>query len=159
MSNPAKIAKLRLQAIGAVFMICVQASLGVFVNLFVTIPRHHAGSSPSEYFRGSFHSVAWAIGHGAVALVIHAVLGLLLALMVIDIVVRAVILGRRAVVAWAVTAALFTIGAGFNGASFLDYNKDVSSFLMAILSLGSILCFAVVLYLPWPTNTPETTFS
>jgi hypothetical protein len=148
MTHPNKVGRLRLQAIGAVISICLEAGLGMFVNLFVTIPRHHSGSSPSEYLRGSYHSVAWAISHGAIALVIHAVLGLLLAVMVIGIVVRSLILGRRAMATWSILGALCTIGAGFNGASFLDYDKNVSSYLMAVLTLASILCFAVVLYLP-----------
>jgi len=148
MASPNKVARLRLQAIGAVFSICLEAGLGIFVNLFVTIPRHHSGSSPSDYFSGSYHSVAWAISHGAIALVIHAVLGLALAIMVIGIVVRSLILGRRDLATWSILGALFTIGAGFNGASFLDYEKNVSSFLMTVLALASILCFVVVLYLP-----------
>jgi hypothetical protein len=156
MSNPTKVARLRLQAFGAVIMICGEAGLGMFVNLFVTIPRHHTGSSPSDYFSGSYHSVSWAITHGAIALVIHAVLGLLLAIMVIGIVVRSLFMGRRAIATWSIVGALFTIGAGFNGASFLDYNKNVSSFLMAILALGSILCFAVVLFIPSTTDPSGT---
>src|ERR1035438_5264243 len=106
MSNPTKVARLRLQAFGAVIMICVEAGLGIFVNLFVTIPRHHTGSSPSDYFSGSYHSVSWAITHGAIALAIHAVLGLLLAIMVIGIVVRSLIMGRRAIATWSIVGAL-----------------------------------------------------
>ena len=153
MNRPNKVGRLRLQAIGAVISICLEAGLGMFVNLFVTIPRHHSGSSPSEYFSGSYHSLAWAISHGAVALVLHTVLGLLLALMVIGIVVRSLILRRRDLATWSILGALFTIGAGFNGASFLDYNKNVSSFVMGVLALASILCFAVVLNLPVSPDT------
>src|SRR5580692_9481147 len=101
MDTSTKIAALRLQAFGAVVVICVQAGLGMFVNLFVTIPRHHSGSQPSEFFSGSFRSVLWAIDHGAIALVLHVVLGLLLAIMVITILVRALSIGRRALTTWA----------------------------------------------------------
>jgi len=82
-----------MQAFGAMVLICVQMGVGMFVNLFVTIPRNHSGANPSEFFSGSARSVVWAIGHGAVALTIHVVLGLLLALMVIGIVARAISLG------------------------------------------------------------------
>lgn len=120
----------------------------MFVNLFVAIPKHHSGSNPSEFFSGSARSVLWAIGHGAIALTLHVVLGLLLALMVIGIVARALSIGRRAVATWSVLGAMGTIGAGFTGAGFLDFNQDVSSYFMTVLALASLLCFAVVVYLP-----------
>lgn len=152
-----RVEPLRRQAFGAIVLICLQSGLGMFVNLFVTIPTRHAGSSPGDFFSGSTSSVAWAITHGAVALVIHTVLGLLLALMVIGVVAEALRIGRRAVTAWSVLGALMTIGAGFNGASFLDYDKDVSSFIMTILALAALLCFAIVVYLPWQNDKSDGT--
>lgn len=148
MNAARKFERLRMQAFGAIVLICVQAGLGMFVNLFVRIPKHHSGSNPSEFFSGSTRSVVWAIGHGAIALTLHVVLGLLLALMVIGIVARALTVGRRAVAIWSVLGALGTIGAGFTGAGFLDFNQDVSSYFMTVLAFASLLCFAVVVYLP-----------
>jgi hypothetical protein len=151
----APVESLRRQAFGAVVLICLQSGLGMFVNLFVTIPGHHAGSGPSDFFSGSASSIGWAITHGAVALVLHTVLGLLLALMVIGIVAEALKIGRRSVITWSALGALLTIGAGFNGASFLDYNKDVSSFIMTMLALAALLCFLIVVYLPWAQVTSD----
>ena len=148
---------LRLQSFGAVVLICLQSGVGMFVNLFVAIPDNHAGSKPSDFFSGSTQSIGWAVAHGAVALVIHTELGLLLAVMVIGIVARALSIGRRALTTWVVLGALFTIGAGFNGASFLDYNKDVSSFVMTALALAALLCFMVVVYVPWETKASTPT--
>ncbi len=127
----------------------------MFVNLFVSIPKRHSGSQPSNYFSGSSRSVAWAVDHGAIALVLHTILGFLLALMVIGAIARAVKLGRGWITTWTVLGALFTIGAGFNGASFLDYNKNASSFIMTVLALAALLCFSIVVYLPSVTSTPE----
>jgi hypothetical protein len=153
MATSKKIHGLRLQTFGAIVLICVQSGLGMFVNLFVAIPDHHSGSQPSDFFSGSFHSVAWATAHGAVALVIHTLLGLLLAVMVIGMVARVLSLGRGSLTTWIVLGALFTIGAGFNGASFLDYNKDVSSFIMTVLALAALLCFVMVLYISGDATT------
>jgi hypothetical protein len=147
-SNPKATERLRPQVFGAVVLICVQSGIGMFVNLFVTIPRHHAGANPANYFGGSMRSVAWAIDHGAVALAIHVVLGLLLAIMVIGIVARAFVIGRASLIVWSILGALGTIGAGFTGAGFLDFHEDVSSFFMALLAFSSLVCFAVVVYLP-----------
>jgi hypothetical protein len=158
-TDAAKIERLRGQTFGAVIMICLQFGLGMFVNLFVTIPKHHSGANPSEYFSGSTRSVIWAIGHGAVALAIHVVLGLLLAIMVITIVARAISIGRRSIIVWSVMGAMGTLGAGFTGAGFLDFNENVSSFFMAILALGALLCFVIVIFLPWPADSATSTVS
>jgi len=156
MTTPALVARLRTQVFGAVVLIALQAGVGVFVNLFVSIPSRHAGANPSDYFSGSARSVTWAIAHGAVALSVHVVLGLLLALMVIGIVARAFSIGRRSIITWSILGALGSIGAGFTGAGFLDFNQDVSSFFMAILALASLLCFVIVLYLPWADDSSGT---
>jgi hypothetical protein len=163
-SNPKAIERLRPQVFGAILLICVQSGIGMFVNLFVTIPRHHSGANPANYFGGSMRSVAWAIDHGAIALAIHVILGLLLAVMVIGIVARAFALGRASLIVWSILGALGTIGAGFTGAGFLDFNEDVSSFFMAILAFASLVCFTVVLYLALPsspaaTSAPEPTLA
>jgi hypothetical protein len=157
MTTPEKVARLRGQVLGAVIVIALQAGFGMFVNLFVSIPKNHAGANPANYFSGSTRSVVWAISHGAVALAVHVVLGLLLALMVITIVARAFSIGRASIITWSVMGAMGAIGAGFTGAGFLDFNEDVSSFFMAVLALASLLCFVIVLYLPWgSTSAPDT---
>lgn len=132
---------------GAILAVLVQAAIGIVVNLDVTIPTHHPGAQPSNYLGGSFRSVTWAIGHGPVSLSVHAVLGLALALMVISTAVNAVRLHGGAVAVWATVAGLLVIGAGFNGASFLDFNSDTSSLIMALLAFAAVACYSVVLFL------------
>jgi hypothetical protein len=151
-ASPAKAGQASTQAIvrrmafGAILLILVQAGIGVAVNLYVTVPARHPGAHPSDYLSGSFHSVVWAIAHGPVALAVHTALGLALALMVISIAVRAVGL-RRTITAWSVLGGLLVIGAGFNGASFLDFNNNVSSLIMALLAFAAVGCYAVTLFL------------
>lgn len=143
---------MRRQLFGAIILILVQSGVGMYVNLFISIPTHHSGAQPRNYLTGSLKSVAWAIDHGALTLVIHTVLGLLLGLMVIGIAATSLRLPRRSLALWAILGALLTVGAGFNGASFLDYNKNASSFVMAILALGAVACFLVVSHaLPAPS--------
>ncbi len=136
--------------LGATVLVLVQAGIGMGVNLYVTVPSHHPGAHPSDYLSGSFHSVVWAISHGALALAVHAALGLALALMVIGVAVRAVRLRQGMVTALSVLGGLLVIGAGFNGASFLDFNNDVSSLIMALLAFGAVACYAIVLFLLEP---------
>ena len=40
-------------------------------------------------------------------------------------------------------AAAMAIGAGFNGASFLDFGRALSSLLMSLLALGPLACYLV----------------
>jgi len=133
--------------LGAAGLVLVQAGIGMYVNLYVAIPTRHPGARPSSYFGGSVRSVAWAVAHGAPALVVHAVLGLALAVLVIGVAGYAARLGHRQAGAWSVLAGLMVIGAGFNGASFLDFNHNSSSLIMALLALGAVACYSAVLYL------------
>ena len=119
----------------------------LFRSLYVNIPPHHSGAHPANFFTGSFHSLVWAIGHGTFALVVHAVLGLALVIMAITVAVRAISLRRRSLTIWSILAALFIIGAGFNGVSFLDFNLNVNSLIMALLALSSVLCYLAMMYL------------
>jgi hypothetical protein len=118
---------LRILLLLMVLLVLGQSSLGMAVNLFVTIPSHHPGSQPSNYLSGSADSVGWALSHGVVVLALHVALGL--ALVVVAIAVAVVVLRARrtAVAAWSVLGGLLTIGAAFNGASFLDFSHDVST--------------------------------
>ena len=144
---------LRWMLLGAILLVLVQAGIGMAVNLYVAVPAHHPGARPGDFFTGSFHSVVWAIGHGAAALAIHASLGLALVIVAIRAAVGGLRSGRRAVGVWSVLAGLLVIGAGFNGASFLDFNHDFSSLIMALLAFGAIACYAVALFLA-PSRTP-----
>jgi hypothetical protein len=62
--DPVATRDLLRMALEAIVLLLVQAGIGMIVNLFVTIPAHHPGSRPSNYFGGSFRSVTWAITQG-----------------------------------------------------------------------------------------------
>ena len=128
-------------------LLLAQAGFGIAVNLYITVPTHHPGARPSNYLTGSFHSLAWAIGHGPATLAVHALLGLVLVVVVVLTAVRALRSGRRAVGGWSLLGGLCVIGAGFNGASFLDFGHDTSSLIMALLALTAVGCYATALAL------------
>jgi heme A synthase len=137
-------------AFGLLIALLVQFGLGMYVNLFATIPLNHPGHGAANFFAGSYHSVAWAetSQRAPLILAVHAGLGLLLVLGSLWLVVLA-IRGRRRGFAWAaVLGALFIVGAGFNGASFLNYNEDANSYVMALLFALAVLCYVVLLALP-----------
>ena len=131
----------------AAILVLVQTAIGMVVNLYVTIPPRHPGAHPSNYLSGSLYSVGWAIGHGALALAAHTLLGLAVIAVAVVLAVRALKLRRRSIGALPVLAAMFVIGAGFNGASFLDFDMNVNSLVMSLLALGALLCYVVEIYL------------
>jgi hypothetical protein len=133
--------------LGIALLLIAQTAVGMAVNLYVMVPGHHPGAQPANYFGGSLRSIVWAIGHGPLALAIHASLGLATVAVALGVAIRAVALRSRWVGLTSVFAACLVIGAGFNGASFLDFNDNVSSLLMALLALGALSCYLVALHL------------
>ncbi|MBO0815251.1 MAG: hypothetical protein J2P30_08935 [Actinobacteria bacterium] len=141
-------------AFGLLIALLVQFGLGMYVNLFASIPLKHPGHGAKNFFAGSYHSVAWAetSPHAPLILAFHAGLGLFLVLGSLWLAVLAV-RGRRAGFVWAgVLGALFILGAGFNGASFLNYNEDANSYVMALLFAAAVLCYIIILALPARTE-------
>lgn len=130
----------------ALGMLIIQFLLGMVVNLFVTIPTNHAGANPPEYFSGVVTSVSWAIFHGGPWLTLHAVWGLLIVLGAAGTMAQAIRMGGGTRITLATLGFIGVLGAGFNGGSFLNYNQDVSSMLMAVGFALATACYAALLY-------------
>jgi hypothetical protein len=139
--------QMRNQFLGTLIFLVIQFLLGMAVNLFVTIPIDHPGANPPEYFGGVVQSVAWAILHGHVLLQIHAVLGLLLVLNALGLLIAA-IRSRAKDLIWVTALGLFgVLAAGFNGGSFLNYNQDFSSMIMASFFAWAVIAYVVGIFL------------
>src|SRR5215471_12504152 len=122
---------LRTASAAMVVLLLAQFLLGMAVNLFVKIPRNHPGARPSEYFSGAPQSVVWALSAGPFWLILHASLGLLLLLAAAALLALAIASRWRGPIIAAVVGLLAVLAAGFNGASFLNYDEDVSSMIMS----------------------------
>jgi hypothetical protein len=134
--------------LGLLIGLIVQFLAGMWVNLFVTIPDVHPGAKPDEYFSGSAQSVVWAITQsGLPALVFHALLGLLLVLGSLSLAIQVRRLHRRSLTAAGILGFLLVLGAGFNGASFLDFGEDFSSMIMATLFALALACYVSILFI------------
>lgn len=114
----------RVPVLALLVLLLVQFAAGMDVNLYV-VPTHHPGARPRNYLSGSVQSVGWAIASGPASLAVHSILGLLLGIIAVMVLVApsglADVRGRVG------TGRDFIAAAGFNGASFLDYNHDTSS--------------------------------
>ncbi len=128
-------------------VLLVQFVLGMAVNLFVTIPKDHPGANPPEYFSGVAQSVTWALLHGSPLLVLHAALGLLLAIFSVNLLVQGIQSRSRRLLLPAIFGAIGVIVAGLNGGSFLNYNEDFSSMIMAVAFAVAVVSYLAGLYL------------
>jgi len=138
--------QMRNQFLGTLIFLIVQFLLGMAVNLFVTISTNHPGANAPEYFGGVVQSVTWAILHGHVLLQVHAVLGLLLVLNALGLLIAA-IRTRAGDLIWITSLGLVgVLAAGFNGGSFLNYNQDFSSMIMAIFFAWAVVAYAVGIF-------------
>lgn len=98
-------AGLRTNAFAALVMLLIELVLGMWVNLFATIPSADGGTG----FLGAF---VGAISNGPVGLSLHAILGTLLVVSATAAVVRAVLLHRRLLIGIA-SVALLAIAIAF----------------------------------------------
>ena len=129
----------------ALIALSVQMILGMFVNLFVTIPAGHPGAGVG-YFAGVPQVVLWAVARGALSLKLHVVLGVLLFVDAIVILVAAI---RARAAVWSAALALFGVfAAAGNGASFLIYGHGFSSLFMTIGLAIALAAYAAALYSP-----------
>jgi hypothetical protein len=130
----------------ALGMLIIQFLLGMAVNLFVTIPSNHPGARPPEYFGGVVTSVSWAVLHGGLWLTLHAVWGLVLVLGALGTLVQAIRLGSGGRITLTALGFVGVLGAGFNGGSFLNYNENFSSMLMAVGFALATSVYVALLY-------------
>lgn len=148
--------ELRRGYLGALITLVAQFLLGMVTNLFVQIPLQHPGANPPEYFGGVVESVTWAILQGpSIWLTLHAILGLVLVLIGFGLLVPAIRSRKRSAIITAAVGAISVLAAGFNGGSFLNYNEDFSSLIMAGFFAIAVIAYVVGLWaLPLQPGSP-----
>lgn len=127
---------LRRASLAAFVLLLIQYALGMYVNLYVTVPAADHGQS-----------VGKVISEGPGALSVHAVVGLLLVLDAIWLVVLSSRTRRWGVVTADAVGLVAILGAAFAGASFASQSSNGASMTMALLAGVAILSYGVSLYL------------
>jgi hypothetical protein len=117
-------------------LIVVEYGIGMYVNLYVTVPRADHG-----------RSVGSAIANGPAMLTIHAVIGPLLGLGALGVLVQAVIARHLGVIASSAVGLFAIAFASATGASFASSGQPVDSMGMSVLTGVGLLCYAANLYL------------
>lgn len=137
---------LRTLTLIILLLLAAQFLVGMLVNLFVVVPANHPGAHPSEYFSGVVTGVLWVLGDGTLWLRVHAIIGFALLLSSLILLGLAIVSRRRAWIIASIFGLLGIVGAGFNGASFLNYGEDFSSLLMAIGFLVAVIPYMIGVY-------------
>jgi hypothetical protein len=133
---PAGLARVRRGSLAVLVLVVAEYLIGMYVNLFVTVPRADHG-----------HSVGSAIANGPAILATHAVIGLLLGLAALGVLVQAVMARHPGAIA-ASGAGLFALAfASAAGASFTSSGHPADSMAMSVLTGVALLCYAANLYL------------
>ncbi|HEY5988238.1 MAG TPA: hypothetical protein VIV12_17960 [Streptosporangiaceae bacterium] len=135
----ASLARVRRGSLAVLVLVVVEYGIGMYVNLYVTIPRADHG-----------HGLGSAIANGPAMLSIHAVIGLLLGLGALGVLVQAVIARHLGAIASS-AAGLFALAfASATGASFTSSGQPSESMGMSVLTGVGLLCYAANLYLLRP---------
>src|SRR5580704_1425563 len=133
---PASLARLRRASLAVVVLLLAEYVLGMYVNLYVTVPAADHG-----------HSVGSAISNGPVILSAHAVIGLLLGLSALAVLVLSVIARRPSVIAVSVVGLIALAVASMAGSSFTSSGQAAESMAMSVMTGVGLLCYAANLYL------------
>ncbi len=133
--------------LAACWLLLVQYLLGMVANLYATLPGRHPGSGARNYLTGVTSGLAWVIPHGPGWIAAHAALGLALVVAAFAVLARTWKRGGRLATGLAALGAAAILGAGFNGASFLNYGHDFSSMIMAGLWALALACYLTGLHL------------
>lgn len=134
---------MRRASLAAFVILLIQYGLGMYVNLYVTVPGADHGQGFGK-----------AISNGPAALSVHAVLGVLLVLAAIWVLVQAWIVRHWAVLTAAAIALVAVIGAAAEGGRFVGQGADAASMAMAVLAGVALLCYGTAVYmLPSPGSS------
>ncbi len=131
---------IRRASLGTMVALLIQYGMGMWVNLYATIPAGDQGG-------GEFAAIGRALSHGPAGLAVHTGLGLLLLIGSVVPVVRAVAVRWPALIVTSGLSLLAILGAAASGAAFVNAGNDGASLAMALLTAVALLCQAVTLFL------------
>ena len=138
-ATTAGLARLRRGSLAVLVLLVVEYAIGMYVNLYVTVPgADHGGSLGS------------AISNGPASLSVHAVIGLLLGLGALGAAAQSILVRHWGLIAASVIGLLAMIFASVAGTGFTSTGADSASMAMSVLIGIAMLCYAANLYLLRP---------
>ena len=137
----AGLAMVRRSSLGVLVILVVEFGFGVYVNLYLTVPRADHG-----------RSLGTAIAKGPAMLSVHAVTGLLLGLGAVAVLVQAIRARHLGIIVSSAAGLSALAAASVTGASFTSSGHPAESMGMSVLTGVALLCYAANLYLLRPPS-------
>lgn len=131
-----RVRSLRRGCFATFVMLVIQFGLGIYVNLFVTVPGADHGGELGQ-----------AVANGPAGLTLHIAVGLLLVVAAIGFLVQAVRARHAGLITAAVVGLLTMVGAAVAGSAFTNAGHDSASMAMGVLAVAGLLCYGISLYL------------
>jgi hypothetical protein len=138
------LARLRRGSLAVLALVVVEYAIGVYVNLYVTVPKADHGGS-----------LGGAISNGPATLSLHAVIGLLLGLGALGVMIQSVMARRWGVVASSAAGLVALVLASVAGTGFTSTGDNSASMAMSVLTGIALLCYAANLYVLRPGGRRE----
>ncbi|HSX06476.1 MAG TPA: hypothetical protein VLG92_02045 [Candidatus Saccharimonadia bacterium] len=135
-------------------LLVIQFIVGMYINLYVTLPKIHPG------IQGSYApSIPWALaGHAGIALAIHVIIWVLLTIGSIALVVRGILSHRKAFIVGNSLGLLFILMAGSGGLSFFNRGgQNGNSLMMAFGFILAIISYSITFYKTKESKYDQTT--
>jgi hypothetical protein len=136
-ATPARLARVRRASLVVLVLLAAEYGIGMYVNLYVTVPRSDRGGDLGS-----------AISGGPPVLSAHAVIGTLLGLGALAVLVLAVLTRRWDVAALSAVGLLAMAFASVAGTGFASTGDVADSMAMAVMTGIALLCYSAILYLP-----------
>jgi len=137
----AGLAMVRRSSLGVLVILVVEFGFGMYVNLYLTVPRADHG-----------RSLGTAIANGPAMLSVHAVTGLLLGLGAVAVLVQAIRARHLAIIVSSAAGLSALAAASVTGTSFTSSGHPAESMGMSVLTGVALLCYAANLYLLRPPS-------
>lgn len=134
-ASAAWLARLRRASLAVVVLMVVEYGIGMYVNLYVAVPRADHGGS-----------LGAAISNGPATLSVHAVIGLLLGLGALSVLMQAVMARHWGVTALSAVGLFAMVFASVAGTSFTSTGDAADSMAMSVMTGVALMCYVANLY-------------
>ncbi len=132
-----------------ILILTIQFMLGMYVNLFVTIPQMSFG----------YGMMTLMLAAGASLIMLHMFLGMVIGIVSVMILILSLMAGLSRIAYLSVISLVFIVIAGVNGLVFLfGGQNNVNSFAMAVSFLVVLLTQFFILYYTIDTLGPSKQF-
>jgi hypothetical protein len=139
--EPASLGRARRGSLAVLALILVEYGIGMYINLYVTVP-----------LAGRGHGLGGAVTNGPAVLALHAVIGLLLGLGAVGVLAQAAMARHLGAIAASVAGLTALALADAAGTSFTSSGHPADSMAMSVLTGAALACYAATRYVVRPSR-------